>query len=440
MTAVDRFDPFERRITEAIDEIALARRPDYLDDILRLTARSPQRPRWSFLERWLRVDTALTRPAFARHVPLQSILLLVILAALIAATLALYVGSRHRVPAPFGPAANGLIAYSFKDDIYVRDALTGVERVLIGGPGVQFAPSFSPDGLRLAYVTTGLGTGDHFFLADADGSHAREVATVPATGNAQSAWSPDSRAIALIYDVLNVPQLSIAYADGSPTTIIELGQRLPLDFAWSAPTGERLAVRTRKGEVNELLTMRSDGSDLNVFGLPGTSRWGTKYTLSGATYSPDGSTIAYNGVDPVTAPDGQVMEQFRVHLVAPDGTKDRAVPGPSDPYVQENWPAYSPDGRWILVHRWHLIGDVPNPLGWLAIMPADGSAPAHDIGPYIAGGQDTGLIKLWSPDSSRVLMRSQTRQQVFSIDPISGTYEELPWTTELPDWQRKALP
>ena len=43
MTAVDRFDPFERRITEAIDEIALARRPDYLDDILRLTARSPQR-------------------------------------------------------------------------------------------------------------------------------------------------------------------------------------------------------------------------------------------------------------------------------------------------------------------------------------------------------------------------------------------------------------
>ena len=53
MTAFDRFDPFERRITEAIDDIALARRPDYLDDILQLTARSAQRPRWTFRE-WRR--------------------------------------------------------------------------------------------------------------------------------------------------------------------------------------------------------------------------------------------------------------------------------------------------------------------------------------------------------------------------------------------------
>ena len=43
MTASDQFDPFERRITEAIDEIAAARTPLYLDDILRLTARASQR-------------------------------------------------------------------------------------------------------------------------------------------------------------------------------------------------------------------------------------------------------------------------------------------------------------------------------------------------------------------------------------------------------------
>jgi hypothetical protein len=61
MTAFDRFDPFERRITEAIDEIAAARRPDYLDDIFRQTARTAQRPRWTFLERWLPMDTAIAR-------------------------------------------------------------------------------------------------------------------------------------------------------------------------------------------------------------------------------------------------------------------------------------------------------------------------------------------------------------------------------------------
>jgi hypothetical protein len=49
MTSIDQFDPFERRITAAIDEIAAPRRPEYLDDILRQTARTSQRPRWQFL-------------------------------------------------------------------------------------------------------------------------------------------------------------------------------------------------------------------------------------------------------------------------------------------------------------------------------------------------------------------------------------------------------
>ena len=48
MTAFDRFDPFERRIATAIDEIAAARTPDYLDDIFQLTATSGQRPGWTF--------------------------------------------------------------------------------------------------------------------------------------------------------------------------------------------------------------------------------------------------------------------------------------------------------------------------------------------------------------------------------------------------------
>jgi len=56
MTTIDRFDPFERRISEAIDEIAAARRPDYLDDIFRLTARTSQRRSRSFPERLMNVN------------------------------------------------------------------------------------------------------------------------------------------------------------------------------------------------------------------------------------------------------------------------------------------------------------------------------------------------------------------------------------------------
>jgi hypothetical protein len=105
--------------------------------------------------------------------------------------------------------------------------------------------------------------------------------------------------------------------------------------------------------------------------------------------------------------------------------------------VQEAWPVFSPDGRWILVHRWTWKFNAGGE-GWLAVMPSDGSAPAHDIGPRIAGGEDTGLTKAWSPDATRVLMRSENTKEVFSIDPIAGDFETLPWTTELPDWQRVA--
>ena len=69
-------------------------------------------------------------------------------------------------------------------------------------------------------------------------------------------------------------------------------------------------------------------------------------------------------------------------------------------------------------------------------MPADGSVPARDIGPKIKGGEDTGLTKIWSPDGTRVLLRSDIRRAVYSIDPVSGSYESIPWTTDLPDWQR----
>jgi hypothetical protein len=50
MTELDRFDLFERRISEAIDAIAAARTPAYLDDILRLTERTSQRRRWTYPE------------------------------------------------------------------------------------------------------------------------------------------------------------------------------------------------------------------------------------------------------------------------------------------------------------------------------------------------------------------------------------------------------
>ena len=104
--------------------------------------------------------------------------------------------------------------------------------------------------------------------------------------------------------------------------------------------------------------------------------------------------------------------------------------------THEAWPQFSPDGESILVHDWTWSWEGNE--GWLSVMPADGSRAARKIGPVIPGGESTGLIKAWSPDGTRVLMRTENTTTAYSIDPIAGTSELIPWTTELPDWQRVA--
>ena len=69
------------------------------------------------------------------------------------------------------------------------------------------------------------------------------------------------------------------------------------------------------------------------------------------------------------------------------------------------------------------------------MLPADGSAPAHEVGPAV---RDQDVDRAGSPDGTRILARIG-ESAVISIDPVSGSYEETGWSaTVLPDWQRRA--
>ena len=122
MTAFDRFDLVDARVAGAIDEIAAASRPDYLDDIFKVTAQTRQRPRWTFFERWLPMDTAAVRHSGRVRVPLRPVLLLIIVALLaVAARPSLRV--RSVAPASLRSGEQRQLAYRFNGDIYVRDLL-----------------------------------------------------------------------------------------------------------------------------------------------------------------------------------------------------------------------------------------------------------------------------------------------------------------------------
>lgn len=406
--------------------------PDYRDELVRQTAATRQRPAWTFPGRWLPVAIG------SRHVPspalpwraLGIVLLLLVLAA---AAVLVAVGSRQRVPPPFGPARNGPIAYALNGDILVREVGPVESRTLIGGSFDDQRPKFSPDGTRIMFlrVSTGLNL---VMVANADGSAERQVLDQP-VDEPYVAWAPDSRTLAITTFARGIRRLLLVPTDGSPAEQIELGALSPTDVAWRPPGGVELIVRAEGPDGRQDLYIVDVAKHRHrALHIRSPLLLGPTWDVGGPAWSQAGDQLAYNAVDPMIA--GPFDGHFRIHLVHPDGSADVALPPPADDDIQEAWPDWSPDGRWILVHRWTWQ---PGGEGWLAVMPADGSAPAHDIGRRFSGGEDTGLVKTWAPDSTRVIVRVENTQQIFSIDPVTGVDEELPWTgSDLPDYQRLA--
>ena len=145
-------DGFERTVSDWLDEQAGHGMPGYLDEALARTTRTRQRPAWSSLERWLPVDMTTNLRIAARPTLGRVLLLGAVLAALIGLAL-IAVGSRNpRVPAPFGLAANGQIAYWADGDILVADPDGTHAHAVISGPSDDFAAVYTRDGTQLAFL------------------------------------------------------------------------------------------------------------------------------------------------------------------------------------------------------------------------------------------------------------------------------------------------
>lgn len=89
-------DPFERRLPRAFTDLAEARTPDYLIDILGQTARTRQRPAWAIPGRWNPMLNLTHRPAFA-------LLTVVLLAVALGGGFLLMQGNQSSVGGPATP-------------------------------------------------------------------------------------------------------------------------------------------------------------------------------------------------------------------------------------------------------------------------------------------------------------------------------------------------
>lgn len=208
---------------------------------------------------------------------------------------------------------------------------TGFQQLTSGEPFFRFAPTWSPDAARLAFVRP-----DGIWTLDAaSGADERQVTTNPNIEDRSPTWSPDGQ--------------------------------------WIAFTRVRMA---KKREQTALFLVRPGGTDVHRI-----TAWGVN--ADSADWSPDGSRIAFNTKGTVAAPS-------RIVSIHPDGTDWMTIVAATG-VMDFHEPSWSPDGSQLTFQGW-LVGPTPIPPHpprerALWVVNADGSS-LHRIAGSGGGGPE----------------------------------------------------
>jgi Tol biopolymer transport system component len=392
MSGLTVHDDFERFLVDWLDETAGQGFPGYLDETLVRIADVRQRPAWMSPGRWLPMRTlTMQRHRIPSAVPLLVALALIV--ALAIAAVAIVGSSQTRLPPPFGLAGTGGFAYDSGGDLFIADPDGSNARAIVSAQGDQFGPTFSRDGTRLAYWSTAPGEPyPSLWVSDADGRHARQVATdLPAEPQAESPaadWSPDGRELAFVVG----SHLFVVGADG--TGLREIGDprlfEARADPAWS-PDGSLIAVFGYTGAEALLHVIEPDGGgEQLVGGGPGIP---ISYRPA---WSPDGSALVYSAVDAVGED---------VVLARRSGStwqEEIVVSGPT----VDSWPRFSNDGTRISFVRNAGDGDFGN----IVIADTSGSNQRP-----LRSGPIRHASHCWAPDDRSIMAVSGIRD-----DPKPG--------------------
>jgi Tol biopolymer transport system component len=430
----------ERDLPEILGELAMGPYPDYIDDVLATTAQRRQRPAWTFPERWLPMVDVARQPVLAPRMPWRAISLALLIVALLLAAAAVYIGSQTQLPAPFGIARAGLIAYAADGDIYTVDPINGIATAIVSGPETDLGPRFSRDGTHLVFerkVKGDSGPGQ-LYVARSDGTEPTLITPDPvllAQEGVGDPWeqyqfSPDGRSVLIAAAVGELPAMLIAQSDGSGV------RELSVNIAAHEPTfrppdgAEILYVSPDRPGISGSGIWAIDPAtgDVRPIVLPASNIW----DYAQATWSPDGSQVAYIRW-------GGPGEGLTAHVwvVGADGKGAQQLPEPAGTVWSGN-PVWSNDGKRLFIVR----GDGPLPTdGRPAIVPADGSGTGTDLPSEGITLGECCLTSVWAPDDATILVTPVDTAglplpQVI-VDPVAGTIRPAPWTTTSdPTWQR----
>jgi TolB protein len=323
-----------------------------------------------------------------------AMLLLIVLAIVAAAIL---IGSRRPAP-PYGLTTPGYITVDAADGIVVAHIDGSERRVLVPHDGQAVSPTWSRDGLHLAFWhRTGADETWSLAVVDEQG-HDRMILVDGITLRSREesldqpsniSWSPDSRRLAFAADTPDGSAIFVADRQGGATRITDPALK-GIDPAWS-PDGSAIAFISEA--TGTLRAVAPDGTGEHRL-------WDLGEAFLWPDWSPDGTLVAVSAV---------VDDQVDVFTVAADGS---TVTNVSHDPSNEFSPSWSPDGTRL---AWARAPADESARAWIVVSSRDGArlvelrVPA-DLAP-----------PTWSPDGTRlfsyVMDDAGAFHQILVLDP-----------------------
>jgi dipeptidyl aminopeptidase/acylaminoacyl peptidase len=284
---------------------------------------------------------------------------------------------------------------------------SGGEPMQLTQSGKDSAPSWSPDGKSLAFVSAREGS-SQVYLISMEGGEAKKLTTL-STGADLFKWSPDGK---------NIAFTSAVFIDCKDDACNSKRDEEKEKSKVKAHVYDHLLYRHwdhwSEGKRSHLFVMPSDGNnparDLTAgaeFDVPPDERGG----IADINFSPDSKEICYTAVtDKVEA----ISTNGDLFLVPVAGGESKRIT--SNKGFDGN-PVYSPDGKFISYHAQLTPGYEAD--RWQVMLYDRETGKSESLS---ANFDRSATDLAWSPDSKTIyfLAENETLQPIYAMEPRAG--------------------